>query len=69
MIVEVALIIVILIIVVSEFVKYNISPYYKRLSIHRDCKKSRESFEENNLFKKRINESHRPKQSHRHMLF
>lgn len=63
MLIESALIILLLIIIVSDFIKHNISSYYKRYSIHKDCKRSRESFEENTLFKKRIKESHHPKRS------
>lgn len=69
MIIESALIILIIIIIVSEFIKLNISPYYKKYFIHKDCRKSRESFEENTLFKNRIKESHIPNQIARHMLF
>jgi hypothetical protein len=57
MFLEISLIIIIIIVVVCEFLKYAILPYFDKEDIRKRCVMQRESFRANEMFKKRINDS------------
>lgn len=51
MIVELALIIVIIIVVITEFIKYTIVPYYNDMNeVRYDCHYAKEAFDEKDLY-------------------
>lgn len=54
MLIEIALTIVIIIVIVTEFLKYAVFPYFTEKEIYNDCLYA-ESFKEDELFKYGIN--------------
>lgn len=57
MIIEIALIIIILIIVFTEFLKDIFISYFQKNDIHDRCIYARENFEEDDIFNRQLNKS------------
>ena len=55
MLIELAITIIIIIVIVTEFLKYAVLPYFTENEIYDDCLYAQESFRENELFKYNIN--------------